>query len=43
MIIAVPAAVAAVIAAARMHWIVALALVAIAVLEAHADGKAAAR
>jgi hypothetical protein len=39
-IVAVPAAIAAVLAAARLHWILALALVAIAVVEARADGKA---
>lgn len=40
MIVAVPAAVAAVVAAATLHWVLALALVAIAVVEARADGKA---
>lgn len=43
MIVAVPAACAAVIAAARLHWVLALVLVTIAVIEARADGKAARR
>lgn len=41
MIIAVPAAVAALIGAARGHWILALALIVIALVEARADTRLA--
>ena len=39
MIIAVPAALGALIGVARGHWILALALIVIALAEAHADTR----